>query len=351
MKSKLFRSDVQNAPGHSVTHSQDGIKLDQNESPWDIPLELKVAITEEFIKTDFNRYSLDHLIDLKKKLAKENDVLADQIAVANGASMLVQALVNLTPEKTKVLLFYPGPKIYEEQAILMGRSVVTVNLLQDFSLSAEETIAAIKKYQPGLIFISNPNSPSGNLFAKENLYKVIRQAPCLTVIDECDYPFSGDTLCEWLTEFPHMMILRTFSRAFSMAGIRVGYALADSDVIFQLEKILLPYSLPKTSIMIARMALEHKEYVERNVKDMVKERRFLLDGLQKISYVTPFSSDTNAILFRVPNAKFVLRELKKHKIFVRDVEDENLLKNCLQVTIGLPEENMLFLKAMQEIMR
>ena len=83
----------------------------------------------------------------------------------------------------------------------------------------------------------------------------------------------------------------------------------------------------------------------------MKERRFLLDGLQKISYVTPFSSDTNAILFRVPNAKFVLRELKKHKIFVRDVEDENLLKNCLQVTIGLPEENMLFLKAMQEIMR
>lgn len=346
-----FRLEVEEALKNPLLESsEEGIKLNQNESPWDIPVDLKVAITEKLIKTDFNRYPLDDISQFKKILAKQNEVFADQIALANGSPVLLQALIHVIRPKSKVLILDPSNHLYGEQVKLFGHHVVRVPLSSDFVLSAEAVLSVVKKENPSLILIANPNVPTGNLFPKETLYKIIRTTKCLTVIDETFFPFSGETLCDWLAEFPHLLILRSFSKAYALAGVRLGYLLGDADVIFQIEKVLPFYCVSKIAIVIASEVLHHDDFVDAYVSDILKERRRLFENLQLIHYVSPFPSDTNFILFRVPNSKFVFRELKKRGIFIRDVSDESRLKNCLRVTVGSPEENTEFLQAMKEIM-
>lgn len=349
--SHLFRQDVVDSPGYGVAHVENAIKLNQNESPWDLPIELKVAITEKLIKTDFNRYPLADPLVLKKKLAKTLHVMADQIALANGSNVLIQALVNATSfrNKGKVLVLDPSFAVYSMQAELFGCQVIRVPLGENFLLSHDAVIAAIKKENPTLIFIANPNAPTGNLFAKESLYKIVKAAQCLTVIDEAYYPYSNETLIDWLSEFQHLLILRTLSKAFALAGVRFGYAIADTEIIFQIEKVLLPFCLSSIACAIAGEALDHSGYVKDYTKIVLKERRKLFDELQKFKTLTAFPSDANFILFRVEDSIRVAKELKHRNVLVRDVGDGKRLKNCLRVSVGTPEENRTFLLALREV--
>lgn len=349
MLSKYLRAEVEAAQAYGVVKAEPGIKLDQNECPWDMPVGLKVSITEKLIKTDFNRYPLEDVLEFKKQLAKLNNVFTDQVAIANGSNVLIQALTLLIKPHSKVLIMEPTFPLYRLEAELFGHKVVAVPLSEDFRLQPELVLAAIKKENPALMFIANPNAPTGNIFAKEQLYRIIKAAGCLVVVDEAYYPFSGETLTDWMGEFPQLVILRTLSKAYGLAGVRVGYALGDADVIFQLNKILLPFNLSRVAIVIAGEVLAHDDYVGRQVKLVLKERQRVFEGLQKIPVVTPFPSDSNYILFRCPNSAWLLRELKKHQIILRDVADDNSLKNCARVAIGTPEENDAFLEAVTEL--
>lgn len=349
---KLFRQGVLDSPGYGVAHVDGAIKLNQNESPWDLPIELKVAITEKLIKTDFNRYPLADPLVLKKKLAKHNNILTDQIILSPGSNVLIQAIINATScrPKGKVLVLDPSFIVYQMQAELLSCSVIKVPLNPDFSLPTEAVIAAIKKENPTLIFIANPNAPTGNLFAKENIYKIVKAANCLTVIDEAYFPFCETTLIEWLNEFPHLVILRTLSKAYALAGVRLGYAMADTEVITQLEKVILPFSVANTTCLIAGEVLEHDDFVKKYVKNILVERQRLLGEMQKMTHITAFPSDANYILFRTEDAKNTTRELKERGVLVRDVSDNHLLKNCIRVSIGAPDENTKFINAMKEIL-
>lgn len=349
---KLFRQGVLDSPGYSVAHIDGAIKLNQNESPWDLPLELKVAITEKLIKTDFNRYPLADPLILKKKLAKYNNLLTDQIILAPGSNVLIQAIINATScrPKGKVLVLDPSFMVYQMQAELLSCAVVKVPLNPDFSLPTDAVIAAIRKENPTLIFIANPNAPTGNLFAKENLYKIVKAANCLTVIDEAYFPFCETTLVDWLNEFPHLLVLRTLSKAYALAGVRLGYAMADTEVITQLEKVIPSFIVSSTACLIAGEVLEHGDYVKKYVKDILAERQRIFAEMQKMTHVMAFPSDANYILFRTDNAKNTVRELKDRGILVRDVSDNHLLKNCIRVSIGTPVENTKFINALKEIL-
>lgn len=351
--SHLFRKEILESPGYSVAHVEDAIKLNQNECPWDLPVELKVAITEKLIKTDFNRYPLADPLVLKKKIAKANDVLTDQVSVAPGSNILIQALVHATSYrgKGKVLVVDPTFVVYELQAQVFGCQVIKVPLDENFQLPHDAVIAAIKKENPSVIFIPNPNAPTGNLFAKEGLYKIVRAAQCLTVLDEAYYPYSNETLINWLSEFPHLLILRTLSKAFALAGVRLGYAMADTEVIFQLEKALMPFCVSNVTCAIAGEVLDHPEYVENYGKKVLKERRKLFEELQKFKNLTAYPSDANFILVRIENAKRIARELKAKGVLVRDVDDGRRLKECLRVSVGAPDDNQTFLKALKEIFK
>lgn len=346
-----FRKEVINSSLYKV-NPEKGIKLNQNESPWDIPTELKVQITEKIIKTDLNRYPLAEVIQLKKKIAKKNDVLADQVVISNGSNVLLQGFVNATSHKHrgKVLILDPSFGVYEHQAELFGNKVIKIPLTEKFAIPIEKVLQAIKKENPTLILIANPNAPTGNLFDRESLYRIVKAAKCITVIDEAYFPFSDETVIDWIQDFPHLFVLRTFSKAFAMAGVRLGYAIGDSEMVYQLEKALMPFSVSKLTCLVGDVILDHVDYVQDYVKKIVKERNRVFSELQKLPQIHPFPSDSNYILIRFEDSNHVFKQLLHEGVILRNVADDNLLQNCLRFSIGTPEENDRCLEVLKKIL-
>jgi len=346
----IIRKDILDLLPYKIPLSYpNAIKLDQNECPWDIPVDLKVAITERLIKTDFNRYPLSEVIELRKKIAKMDRVLPDQVCLSEGSNVMLQALVNLTAHRGKVMGVNPGFIAYREQTQVFGCQWIGVDLYENFTLPIESFLQNLNKHKPNLVFIANPNSPTGNLFERESLIRILQAARCIVVIDEAYYPFSNDTAVDWLNEFPHLVIVRTFSKAFALAGVRLGYAMGDADVMDQLEKALMPFRISKLTCVVADEVLSHTGYVREYMTLILKERQRLFTRMKMMDHVTVFASDANFFLFRVKDAQAICKGLLQHGVVVRNVSDNHLLKNCLRVAVGSPEENETFLKALAEV--
>lgn len=343
---KYFKKEIQEAGLYRLMH-QEGVKLNQNESPWDIPLDTKVRITERLLKTDWNRYPLDDFIELTENLAKYYGVQPNQICVSNGSNTLIQAIVQCIPSKSKVLILDPTFVIYEMQAVLNGNKVIKVPLSEDFELLTERTLTTIKKEKPGLIFIPNPNAPTGTLFDKRSLYRIIEMADCPVVIDEAYYPFTEETVIEWLADFENLIVMRTFSKALALAGIRFGSIIARAEMAEQIEKFLMTFRISKITCVIINEVLKDTSYMQDYVKKIVKERGRLFSELQKIPGVEVFPSEANFLLFRLEESQTIFEGLCRDKVLVRNVNNDGPLKNCLRVAVGTPEENDLFLTTLK----
>jgi len=169
-----FRQEVIDLPAYHLD-SHEGIKLNQNESPWDVPVEIKAKVVENLVKVAWNRYPLDDLLLLKKKMARHLGVWPDNLVFANGSNVLIQALTFSTSIQKQVLILDPTFGIYEIEAKLFGNKIIRVPLEEDFAISKDKLLRTIKKEKPGIIFIPNPNAPTGNLFDLPN--KLYRVAP------------------------------------------------------------------------------------------------------------------------------------------------------------------------------
>lgn len=344
---KFFRDELVGSGLYRVL-PEEGIKLNQNESPWDLPLDLKVAITERLIKTDWNRYPLETVIHIKKKLAKALAVLPDQLVLSNGSNTLIQALVMAIPRKSKIAIPDPTFSVYEHQALLNGNKVVKIELADGFHFPTDRFVTTITREKPGLIFIANPNAPTGNLFDRQGLHRVL-QAGFLTVIDEAYFPFSNDSVIDWLAEFPNLIVMRTFSKAFALAGVRFGFTIADPEISYQIEKMLMPFRLSSITCAIVDEILEDSSYVNEYVKKIVAEKGRFFAKLQKIKNITVYPSDANFFLLRVSDAKVIYQKILKEGVIVRNVSNGTSLINCLRVNVGTSEENELFLNALKKV--
>jgi histidinol-phosphate aminotransferase len=345
----FIRKDVENlAAYHLDEHS--GIKLNQNESPWDIPVTLKAQIVENLLKISWNRYPLGESIQLRKKMAKQLGLWPDNILFANGSNVLIQALLLATSVGKKVLLPDPTFGVYEYQAQLLGNTVVRVSLDEEnFSLPVEKFVAAIKKEKPSIIFIPNPNAPTGNLLEVEALKKIIQAASCPVVIDEAYYPFSGTTLIDMVRDYDNLVILRTFSKAMALGGLRLGYLVAEPEMVMQVQKCLLPFCINRIALVTALTVLDDQEYVDEYVKKIVAERGRVFGEMQKVAQIKVYPSAANFILFEVEKPNDVFKKLLELGVIVRQVSDGRRLKNCLRVSIGTKEENESFLKSLRKV--
>jgi len=346
MLEKFFRQEILDNQLYHVDYCE-GVKLNQNECPWDVPIDLKVRITERLIKTDWNRYPVDDLIHLQTKIANQTEgIRPNQIVLSNGSNTIIQALIQVILPHSKVLILDPSFVVYELQAKLLGHRIVKVPLSENFELQIEKTLTAIKKEKPGIIFIANPNAPTGTLFDKQSLYKIIQTANCPVVIDEAYYPFTDETAVDWLNDFQNLIIMRTFSKALALAGVRCGYIIANPDISMQVEKMLMSFRLSKITCVIVDEILDHHSYLKEYVSNILKERGRLFSKMQKMNGLQVFPSEANFLLFRVENSTKVNKKLMEQRVLIRHVSQPGPLKNCLRVTVGTAEENDQFLNAL-----
>ena len=199
-----------------------------------------------------------------------------------------------------------------------------------------------------MVFLASPNNPTGASFDRPSIKAILKAAWGLVVIDEAYAGFGGDSFVRDLARFPHLAVLRTFSKAFALAGVRVGWIVANEPVITAVRKVLPPYNLSVFAQEAALVALEHADLLGERIHSIIRERHRMSEAMAQIPGIAPHRSQTNFILFSTAIPPAVLYErLRQRGVLVRDVSNAPLLGRCLRVTVGEPEENDLFLQALR----
>ncbi len=342
----LFRKEIREQQAYTLKHYDKVIKLDQNELPWNLPPSLKAKWIKRLQQAQLNRYPEVQPEKLRQALAKKFGVKAEQVLVGNGSNVLIQALTVATAVGQKVMAPDPSFALYKMNAKGLGNRFIPIKLSsQDFSWDLPAVLKQIRQHQPKLIFIPNPNAPTGNLFSLRDIEQIIKVSQGLVVVDEAYRQFSQVSLVKKIAKYPRLACLHTFSKGYGLGGARVGYLLAHAEVIAQVSKVVAPYGVTQISEAAALLALQHEKVIAKEIKQITVERDRVFAAMQKISKLKVFPSAGNFLLFRVKDSKKCFQHLLKQGVLVRDQSSHPKLKGCLRVTIGTPRENAAFLRA------
>jgi len=334
---------------YSVSQDDSLIKLNQNESPFDIPLKIKEEIFNRMKKVSWNRYPLEGADLLIQKISEYTDFSSHGIMVGNGSNELIQAIIHATCDSgDKILTVQPGFSIYKRIAAVMNIETIEVPLKKNFSFDKDIIIEKGKKAR--LVILASPNNPTGTVLTLEKVKKIAQNINGILALDEAYYEFYKKTAQNLIDEINNIIILRTFSKALGSAGIRLGYLLGKNQIVKELRKAKLPFSLGGFQQMAGEIVMKRKEFIVEGVKRILMERDRVFDELTKFQSIQPIPSDANFILFQSKNmsGKELFEILFKNRILVRYF-DIPRLKNMLRVTIGTHEENNLFLGTLRQI--
>lgn len=346
-----IRRSVREVGSYSFTAHDAPVKLDQNESPWPLPEAVRSLIAAAVEDTELNRYPDLLPRKLINGLARHESWDEDGITVAGGSNVLIQALVIVGGIGRTVLSVSPTFSVYELQGRLLAREARQVPLSSGFGLPVQELLGELDR-SSGVLFIANPAAPTGNLHPRAEL-KQLREAAAgkwLFVIDEAYRHYSGTDFSDLARGQDDVVVLRTLSKAGSLAGARLGYALAGPELTDNLRKVVLPFSVSALQEKIGLIMLEHRGLTDANVRLTVMERQRLELALSGLPGVQMFPSQTNFVLFRVADAGLVHARLLEGGILVRRQDHLPGLEGCLRVSVGLPEDNVAFLDRLTAIM-
>lgn len=349
----LIRPGIVNLKPYVVNNIPHKIKMDANENPYDIPKHIKEHINKEIIEHNFNRYPDPIATALREALASELEVDANQILIGNGSDELISYIISAFGGNDSAVIF-PTPtfSIYEISAKLWGTKTIKISLSEGFDLKPDKFIASMNSISRSIVFISFPNNPTGNCFSEQAIAEIIENGKSsIIVLDEAYYEFSRKTFLQLLHLHNNIIILRTFSKAYGLAGLRVGYMVANKEIIDEIMKVKMVYNVNSLSQKIALILLKYKNEMSKHINIILQERDKLIDELNKKDGLKVFNTDANFILFRVKtDAQFLFSALLESGILIRNLNEPGLLENCLRVTVGKPDENIAFLSAIDKIL-
>lgn len=329
------------------------IRMEANENPFTINSSLKERVLESISRISLNRYPDSLATDLRKQISAKSGIKPESIIVGNGSDELIQMLITAFCEnEDKVLFPVPTFSMFGIIAKSFGVNTIEIPLDSEWDIDLAEIKKSYEKNLPKIIFLSTPNNPTGNCFSENKILDIIEKTYSLVVVDEAYADFCGKTFIDQLKHSKNLIILKTLSKV-GMAGLRVGYLIASKEIINILHKIRLPYNSNSLSQAAAKVILTNNEIVESQVQQIIKGREFLLEELKKLKDkdgITPFHSNANFILFKTEkDADAIHRKLTEEGVLIRNLNSDGPLKNCLRVTVGRPEENDAFIKALKKV--
>lgn len=341
----LQRENIKNLRPYSTARDeykgQASVFLDANENSFGSPL-----------PENFNRYPDPLQLDLKDAISKIKGVPIEHTFLGNGSDEAIDLLYRAfcNPGKDNVIILPPTYGMYEVSANINDVEVRKVNLLPNYQLDLEGIAEAIDE-NTKLIFICSPNNPTGNSIIRTDIETILANFKGLVIIDEAYINFAKQrTFIQELTEYPHLVILQTFSKAWGLAGLRLGMAFASTVVIDIMNKVKAPYNISQSTQDLALEALKNIGQVNDWIKQTVAERNQLsidLAALPMVKFVHP--SDANFILAEVDDAAYLYNALVEQGIIVRDRSKVTLCEGCLRVTVGTPQENQILLTALKSL--
>ena len=344
----LVRPQVRALSAYHVDETAVRIKLDAMENPFLLPAAMQQEIARVVRNMPINRYPDPSGKDVKKAIASIWKMKPEQMILGNGSDELIQAII--LAFGGPVLIPVPTFAMYDITSRALAQAVVTVPLDGDFDLDAKQMLIKAKEYKAKVIFLACPNNPTGNRFSDKAVRTILDNANAAVVIDEAYFSFSGKTWLPLLKKYPNMIILRTLSKI-GFAGLRIGVLIASEELVEELNKIRLPYNINSLSQAVAVAALKHRKVLDQQISLLISERRKLYNALSRIQGLSAYPSETNFILFRTTrDATRVYTRLKQAGILIKNLNKPGPLKNCLRVTVGKPEENSAFLRALGSIL-
>jgi len=346
------RPDLGTLTGYHSPQVAAEVRLNTNESPFPPPTGWRADLRDEVERIEFHRYPDREAVALRRTLAEFHGVGVDEVFCANGSNEALQCLcLAYGGPGRRVGLFEPTYALHRHISEITGTDVVEGERTDDFSLDPSE-VARVLGSGPTITFLCSPNNPTGRAEPPELVRQVLAGAPGLVVVDEAYGQFAPSSALDLRrrAEGPveRLVVVRTFSKTWAMAGARLGYLVADPEVVAACEHVALPYHLSALTQAAGRLALRYRGEMEARVALVAEERGRLSAGLAALPVET-WPSDANFVLFRPfgRSAHDLWQELLDHSVLVRDFSSRPRLEGCLRVTVGTPAENDRFLEALR----
>jgi histidinol-phosphate aminotransferase len=335
---ELLRPNIRDLKPYSSARNEfsgeAAVFLDANENPFNAP---------------YNRYPDPYQRELKKRIAAIKDVTSENIFLGNGSDEAIDIVIRAfcEPGVDNIVSIAPTYGMYQVAADINNIKVRKVLLTADFELDVDSLLDATDK-NTKILFLCSPNNPTGNCFRQEDVKKLLDGFDGIVVLDEAYIDFAPDK--SWLNklqQYPNLIILQTFSKAWGMAGIRLGMAFAQNEIINVFSKIKYPYNVNILTQQKALELLTTTDQMQQWVEELLEERTKLIETLKAKSFVQEiYPTDANFVLLKTKEPKKIYDYLVDRKIIIRDRSNVALCEGCLRITVGTPEENRKLMDAL-----
>lgn len=341
----VYRPGLNELPTYSVEEREWEIKIDANESSFNLPPLVQERLMNRLAGLAFNRYPDIGMKGLKEQIARNFQLRSDNVLIGNGSSEILEKLFHAYGGGGRSIVF-PAPSfsMYDIYAKLSESRAIPVQLESDYSLRPDKVLAAARDSAAKLIVLCTPNNPTGNAMEEQDIEYIVQQAGCPVVVDEAYIEFHGRSAVDLLNRYANVMIARTFSKAYGFASARVGYLIAAADIVAMLGKICMPYHVNALSLAGAEIIYQMRDEFAPYIQQTIGERRRLAAALEELPGVTVYPSVTNFLLIKFTQAARVAAVLAEHGIGVRDFSSVPGLIDCLRISIGTQAQNDRVLK-------
>lgn len=348
----LIKPAVRSQTGYSLASPAARRKLNQNESPYDFPAELKHEVFEQAAE-GWQRYPEFAPPDLLIALAGHYGWVADGVLVGNGSNELIQAVLSVTLAAGDAVVA-PSPtfSLYRLLTSVLGGRYVPVPLGRGFAYDIELLIDEAIRERARVIVLNSPNNPTGSVLPEGAVERILAETSALVVCDEAYQDFGGPTALGLLARSSRVVVLRTFSKALGLAGLRFGLALAHPAVAREIAKGKLPYNVNLVTLAAARTALRHAPLLAERTRELIATRDRFVERLRVLPGLTVYPTAANFVLIRshqLPAKELFLRLYENYGILVRDVSGAAELAECLRISIGTPEDMDAVIEALEQI--
>ncbi len=317
------------------------IFLDANENSFGSPLE-----------QNYNRYPDPLQSEIKQRIAEINSVKPAEIFIGNGSDEAIDLLFRIfcEPQTDEVIICPPTYGMYKVSAEINDVKIKEVFLTPDFQLNVQEIFEKTDE-RTKLLFICSPNNPTGNSMRREAILKIAETFNGIVVVDEAYIHFSSEkSLISEINNFPNLVVLQTFSKAWGLAGLRVGLAFANEEIIELFNKVKPPYNISEIAQKAILEAWKNKPQVDEMIAEIISERQKLIENLREFSFITKiYPTDANFILLKTVDAEKIYKFLLDETIVVRNRSNVEMCLGCLRITVGTTQENESLLKAFEKI--
>lgn len=294
-------------------------------------------VREAISNMDFRFYPDPETIEAREAIAEHFGIKSSETVLGNGSDEILDILTKAFIDPGfETIILEPTFGIYRFYTVLINGTPREVLLNEDFTPNVDAVLNAVTE-KTRIIILCSPNNPTGNQYAREDIKRILEESRCIVAVDEAYADFADYTLIKWIHEYENLIVLRSFSKSFGIAGLRIGFAATNSLLADTMRKIVVPYNVNKLAQRMIPILIQNWDYLSKKISEVKREREFLFNQLKKNENLKPFPSQTNFLLVRVmkPNytSRYLQGKLLDKGILVRDRSDLPLLNNCLRITI------------------